>query len=147
MTEALPDLRSATPTDWKGAIWGRFARRYGIAFLAIALALAAKLALAPLLSGDASYLFFLPAILIASAIGGLAPGLLATALGLFFGFYFVLKARVPLAADYVDAVAFALVGLGISWRGAILTRFRIAAATSAEDAEARAAHLKSILDS
>jgi len=147
MTEALPDLRSATSADWKGTIWRRFAWQYGIAILAMAMALAAKLALAPLLSGDASYLFFLPAILIASAIGGLAPGLFATALGLFFGFYFVLNARVPLAADYVDAIAFALVGLGISWRGAILTRFRIAAATSAEDAEARAAHLKSILDS
>jgi len=147
MTEALPDLRSATSADWNGTTWRRFARQYGIAILAIALALAAKLALAPLLSGDASYLFFLPAILIASAIGGFAPGLLATALGLFFGFYFTLKARTPVAADYVDAVAFALVGLGISWRGAILTRFRIAAATSAADAEARAAHLKSILDS
>ena len=43
---------------------------YGIAILAVALAFALKLALASELHGEASYLFFLPAILIASALGG-----------------------------------------------------------------------------
>ena len=61
---------------------------YGIAILAIALALGLKLALESELHGEASYLFFMPAILIASALGGWGPGLLATALGLILGLLF-----------------------------------------------------------
>jgi two-component system sensor kinase FixL len=148
MTEAVEDPQNTPhPAPWTASAVRNIAWRYGIAILAIVLALAVKLLLKSVLSGDASYLFYLPAILIASAIGGWAPGLLATALGLALGFSFILNARMPAAADYVDAVAFALVGAGISWRGELLTRFRIAAASNAEDAEARAAHLKSILDS
>jgi two-component system sensor kinase FixL len=147
MTETIPDLQSAPPpADWtmpasRNAAWG-----YGIAALALALAVAAKLALEQLLRGEASYLFFVPAILIASAFGGWAPGLVATAVSLAIGFCFIFGVRAPVTADYVNAAIFALVGIGVSWRGELLRRSRLAAATSAGDAEARAAHLKSILD-
>ena len=100
-----------------------------------------------MLRGDASYLFFVPAILIASALSGWAFGLLMTAASLMSGFWFVFDVRTPETADYVDAAVFALVGLGMSWRGELLRRSRVAATTSAADAEARAAHLASILDS
>ena len=94
-----------------------------------------------------SYLFFLPAILIASAFSGWGPGLLATLLGLLFGFFFVVDFRSLTAADIVNAVSFAVVGIGVSWRGEMLRRSRFSAATNADAAEARAAHLQSILDS
>jgi two-component system sensor kinase FixL len=120
---------------------------YGIAILAIALALGLRLALASELHGEASYLFFMPAILIASALGGWGPGLLATSLGLLLGIYFIIDAHSVTPSDVINAFAFALVGIGVSWRGKLLSRFRRSAASSAADAHARAAHLQSILDS
>ena len=120
---------------------------YGIAILAVALAFALKLALASELHGEASYLFFLPAILIASALGGWGPGLVSTALGLALGLYFVTDVRAATASDILNAVTFAVFGIGVSWRGKLLVGFRLSAAASAEEAHARAAHLQSILDS
>jgi two-component system sensor kinase FixL len=125
---------------------GNFVWPYGIAILAIALALGLKLALASKLHGEASYLFFMPAILIASALGGWGPGLLATSLGLLLGIYFIIVANSVMPSDVINALAFALVGIGVSWRGELLSRFRRSAASSAADAHARAAHLQSILD-
>jgi two-component system sensor kinase FixL len=145
-----PDLRStatSTESDRNTSAWRKAAWQYGIALLAIAVALIVRLALEPVLPGEASYLFFMPAVLIGSAIGGWGSGLLATAIGLLLGLALVLDIRMPIPGDYVNAAVFALVGVGIWWRGELLRRFRGAAISSAEDAEMRAAHLKSILDS
>jgi len=147
MTEAIPDLQAAPAADWTGSAWRRAMWAYGIALLATAAALAVIFALRSTLHSEASYLIFVPAILIASAFGGLGPGLLASGAGLLFGLAFALETHPPTVADYVDAAIFALAGIGMSWRGELLRRFRGAAITSAEDAETRAAHLKSILDS
>ena len=119
---------------------------YGIAIIAIAVAFVLRLALASVLQGEASYLFFFPAILIASAFGGWGPGSLATILGLLLGLFFIADFRALSSADIVNAVVFAFVGIGASWRGELLRRSRIAAAASAEDAFAREAHVQSILD-
>ena len=51
-----------------------------------------------------------------------------------------------LPGDMSTAFAFAGVGVGASWRGELLRRSRRAAAVSAEEALAREAHVKSILD-
>ena len=48
---------------------------YGIAVAAVAVALAARALLEPILQGQAAYLFFVPAILVAADIGGVGPGL------------------------------------------------------------------------
>ena len=150
MAETVPKLPTSAP--WTGfmspALQGVM-QRYGIAIAAFALALGLNFLLASLLllRGDAFYLFFLPAILIASAYGGWGPGLLATLLGLLFGLFFVIDFRSLTAADVINAVSFAVVGIGVSWRGEMLRRSRSSATASADDAEARAAHLQSILDS
>jgi two-component system sensor kinase FixL len=150
MSEAVPKLQTAAP--WSGlkspALRG-VVKRYGLAVAAFALALALKALLGwfLLLRGEASYLFFLPAILIASAFSGWGPGLLGTLLGLAFGLIFVIDFRALTASDVVNAVTFVLVGIGVSWRGELLRRSRVSAASNAEAAEARAAHLQSILDS
>jgi len=148
MSEAIPKVKSCVRRiELKGPYLRRAALQYGIAVLAITLALGIKLALASALRGEASYLFFLPAILIASALGGWGPGLLATILGLGLGLFFVAEVHPPTASDIINAVAFVLVGIGVSWRGELLSRFRLSAASSAEDAQTRATHLQSILDS
>ena len=150
MAETVPKLPTSAP--WSGlmspALQGAV-QRYGIAVAAFALALGINFLLKSLLllRGDAFYLFFLPAILIASAYSGWGPGLLATLLGLLFGLFFVVDFRSLTAADVINAVSFAAVGIGVSWRGEMLRRSRSSAMTNAEDAEARAAHLQSILDS
>lgn len=149
MTEALRKRRPYAVSALLDAPFFRcIAGHYGIAILAIVLALGLKVALLPELRGEATYLFFLPAILIASALGGWGPALLATALGLAIGlFFFIIDLRALTSSDAINAVAFAVVGIGIAWRGNLLRRSRVAAAASAEDVEARAAHLQSILDS
>ncbi len=150
MAETVPKLPTSAP--WSGlkspALQGAV-QRYGISIAAFALALALNFLLESLLllRGDASYLFFLPAILIASAYSGWGPGLLATLLGLLFGLFFVVDFRSLTTADVVNAVSFAVVGIGVSWRGEMLRRSRFSAAANADAAEARAAHLQSILDS
>ncbi len=121
-------------------------KQYGIALVAIALALVVRIALASVLEGTASYLFFVPAVLIASAFGGWGPGAFATILGLLLGLFLVADYRALVSADIVNAFVFALVGGGASWRGDLLRRSRLAAAASADEAFARAAHMKSILD-
>jgi two-component system, LuxR family, sensor kinase FixL len=121
--------------------------QYGIALVAIVAAVLIRLAFATVLAGSASYIFYMPAILIASAYGGWGPGIFATALGFLLGVFFVADFRVVSGGDIVNAFVFALVGVGTSWRGDLLRRARLAAAASAEEAFAREAHVKSILDS
>src|SRR5215471_3678 len=129
------------------AFWRRIAWQYGVAIVAIAVGVGVKLVFDSVLRGEASYVLFVPAILIASALGGWGPGLLATALGAALGLFFVAQARQLVAADAVNGLVFALVGFAVSWRGAILLRFRNVADASTQDVEARTAHLQSILDS
>jgi len=121
--------------------------QYSIALVAIAVAFLVRVVLAPVLNGEASYLFFLPAVLIGSAFGGWGPGAFATIIGLLLGLFLVADFRNLSSADIVNAAVFALVGVGASWRGELLRRSRLAAAASAEAASAREAHVKSILDS
>ena len=148
MDDAALSVRSAPlKAGWKRAASHAAIAPYAIAVLAVAAALGVRLMLEPVLGGEASWLFFFPAILIASAFGGWAPGLLATALGSGVGLFLVADVRAISPADWVNATAFVLVGLGASWRGELLRRSRIAAAASAEAAFAREAHVKSILDS
>ena len=91
-----------------------------------------------MLPGQAAYLFFVPAILIGSAIGGWRPGVFATVLGLLIGLFFVADFRSLSPPDVVSAVAFALVGIGASWRGELLHRSRLAAMANAARGRARA---------
>jgi two-component system sensor kinase FixL len=147
MVETLPHSRSLPgSTGLSGPARG-WAWRYGIAISGVVAGLVVELALTSILHGQGAFLLYVPAILVASAVAGLGPGLLATALGVFFGLFIVRDYRHLLPADFVYALIFALVGIGVSWRGELLRRSRRAAAGNAEDAEERAAHLTSILDS
>jgi two-component system sensor kinase FixL len=132
------------PLAWRA--WRLIRTPYGIAVWASAIAGGIRFALDTILSGQASHIFFVPAILVASAIGGWGPGILATILGLFLGVYFVADFRTVLPGDIINAFIFAAVGVGASWRGELLRRSQLAAAASAEEALAREAHVKSILD-
>jgi two-component system, LuxR family, sensor kinase FixL len=131
--------------QWTAALRG-VAAPYGVAVVVLALALLIRLALAPILTGEATYLIFLPAVLAASALGGWGPGLFATSLGLLLGLFLVADAHPVLASDIVNSAAFALVGAGIAGRGELLRRSRVAGAMTAAAAHAGEAQVKSILD-
>src|ERR1019366_8989388 len=118
--------------------------RYGIAPTAVALALAARALLAPILHDDSIFLYFVPTLLISAGIGGLGPGLLATGLSLLAAFFVLSSASSISNTGFVHAAAFAVIG--VSGGGGLLHRGRRRADLMTRDALAREAHLQSILD-
>lgn len=117
--------------------------RYGFAVVSIALAFGLRFLLAPILQDQASFLLFLPAVLISSAFGGAGPGLLSTALGLFLGLLIVPSL---LLAEAANAVLFTAIGVGIAVWGGHLAIKRQGASAATDDIRASEAHLQSILE-
>jgi two-component system sensor kinase FixL len=123
---------------------------YAIVLALVALTVLAGWLVAPGLRGLSFYLFLLPAVLIAGLLGGLGPGLFATALGLAVQVFAGTGPADPgsshLGAEFAGAVTFAVLGGAVAWLGERLLRVRELALTSALAARAREAHLQSILD-
>jgi len=119
--------------------------RYAVAPTVVAIAFALR-ALVPELHSDAVFLFFVPSVLLAAGVGGLGPGLLATALSVALVSQVIVGPSLYAAISVLDAIAFTLIGIGVSFGGEMLQRSRQRAAISARDALAREAHLQSILD-
>jgi len=119
--------------------------RYGVAPAVVAMALVARALLAPVLHGDTVFLYFVPAVLISAAVGGLGPGLLATALSLIAAAFIIAQTG---AASFglINSIAFAIIGIGVSWGGELHRRSSLRASLLARDALAREAHVQSILD-
>jgi two-component system, LuxR family, sensor kinase FixL len=133
-----------------GAAEGDALRRtvtnYGLAVAVTLLGFAVRRILDPVLTVQATYIFFTPAIIIASAVGGFGPGLLATALGVSGGLYFSGDLPSPNPRELTSAAAFGVIGFGIAWFGGWFRRNRRAAAAATEQVLTREAHLKSILE-
>lgn len=147
-TDLAAKSRSA---DQSGPIWRRVQAgkpliRYSIAVAAVAIAWLVRSLIPPIPEGDATYLIFLPALLVAAGVGGFGPGLVATALATVLG---ILDSRVhpgfP-AAEIIHPVIFVTAGCVIAWGGEQLLRSRMQASASTAEALAREAHLQSILD-
>jgi len=121
--------------------------RYGLAPLVVALSLATRALLLPVLHEDTVFLYFVPAVLISAGIGGIGPGLLATALSVVAAIFVVSGETNPFeTATVVNGLAFTIIGIGVSWGGELLHRSRLRASVMTRDALASAAHLQSILD-
>src|ERR1700758_5629003 len=117
---------------------------YALALAVSLLGFAVRRMLDPVLTVQATYIFFTPAIIIASAVGGFGPGLLATVLGVAGGLFFSNDLPAPHLRDLASAAAFGAIGFGIAWFGGWFRRNRRAMAASAEQVLAREAHLASI---
>ena len=118
---------------------------YLVAVGGVAVLLMLAWGLHPWLGDRAAFLIFIPAVLCAAGFGGLGPGLLATALSLGFG----LMLAGGDTLDYpemLEAVIFAVVGVGIAWFGEELRRTRIRDREHTHNLRTREAHLRSILD-
>jgi len=129
---ALLDPTTTRAHYWAaiGAVWVLLMLRWG---------------LHPWLEDRAAFVIFIPAVLLAAALGGLGPGLLATALSVILGLLLVGSGKLTNPA-LLEAIVFAVVGCGISWLGEQLRRTRIRSRQHAQDLLAREAHLRSILD-
>ena len=133
--ENRPLVRAVLPAD---------ATIYVVSLALVVIAFAVRSQLAPTLSG--LYLFLLPPVLIAGVLGGMGPGLLATAVTLIFHLYvtgeFASLVHVDspfFAAELWRAATFTGLGVAMAWIGELLRRTR-------RQAAAREAHLQSILD-
>ena len=134
------DQAANTPNE-RLRIWA-----YGVAPIAIVLSLAGRTLITPSLHNEALFLYFVPPVLLAAGFGGLGPGLLATALGLAAAYFEMRGGEAPAHTAIVSAIAFTLIGAGVSWGGEVLYRSRRRATVMTNNALAREAHLQSILD-
>jgi two-component system sensor kinase FixL len=136
------DFSSVIQTWERGRI-----SRYGVAPTVVALSLALRALLLPILHEDTVFLYFVPAVLISAGIGGLGPGLVATALSILAAIFVVSGGDSPVDTVLaVNGLAFTIIGVGVSWGGELLHRSRLRTIMVTRDALASAAHLQSILD-
>jgi two-component system sensor kinase FixL len=118
---------------------------YALAVILVALTFAIRSALEPLFEGQALFIFYIPAVLVASVRGGLGPGLVATAMSLALAVFAYDILAQPMAAG-LNALAFAVIGAGIAAVGERLIRNRRRMVAAADELRAREAHLNSILN-
>lgn len=113
--------------------------RYTVAVSAVGIVAILRLALTPLLEDNAPYLFFIPAILVAAGVGGLGPGLVATAASLALALAGLAGFGALDWPATLNALAFAAIGVVTAWTGERLQDARLRAGQ-------REAHLHSILE-
>ena len=129
------------------------AASYLLALGLVALAFLVRALVGPTLGDQALYLFLMPPVLIAGIVGGWGPGILATVLSVVLHLYAtgeygnLVDVATPLfKVELARALTFIALGIGIAWFGERLRFARRQGALSEQDAAAREAHLKSILD-
>lgn len=125
-----------------GRAWAGFA----IAAVAVAAGLGLRLALAPILGERTIFLFFVPAVVLASAWSGLSAGVFATALGIAGGVYATAQTGALAPGDVVSAGVFGVVCAAIVTGGEWFQRAKREALAVNRNLAEREAHLKSILD-
>lgn len=119
---------------------------YVVALLAVAITLAVRILLTPVLGALPLLVLFVPAVLAAALYGGVWPGLFATALSLAGSILFVDRAFGTSTGSLINDAMFALVGIGIAATGERLRRSRQQTLERDRDLRSREAHLQSILD-
>ena len=145
MTVTAAETREAG-TPWT---WMLSSRHTGFGLAAAVVgagaSLAVRMAMDPWLDHRLTLIVFVPAIVAAAALGGAAPGALATVLGLAGGLYVTSSAGALAAGDFASIAIFLLVGLVITAGGEAFQSMRSRAAVVNRDLRAREAHLQSIL--
>lgn len=122
---------------------------WGACALAVASAsagLAARLVLDPLLGQSSTFVFFVPAVVMAAAAAGLWPGLFATAVGAAAGLAADSIAGGITGGNLASGAVFLLVGTSVAVGGEWFQRARISEQGVNRDLAQREGHLRSILD-
>jgi len=118
---------------------------YGIAIASVAVALVARILLAPFLLNTSIFLFFVPSVILSAGLGGLGPGVVATLLSAAAALD-LLVTGLPSETVILNTIAFVIIGAGVSWGGELLHRSRKRAIAMTQEALAGQAHLQSIID-
>ena len=127
--------------------WGkRWWIAYALVPIFVGISLLVRTLLLPVLHSQTPFLYFVPAVLVASGIGGAGPALLATGLSLICVFTLFVDPTELSAAYLTNTAAFALISIGVSWGGELLRRGRQRTLAMTSEALAREAHVQSILD-
>lgn len=157
MTSHLdPDPDSAMPVRNIPGFRGRFlkaalsshfegAKGYVLAGIGVLIALLLRLAMQDLLQDRATFILFIPSILVASIAGGIGPGLAALFLSLTSSLYLG-GMQFDRSQAILEFGILIVIGLVIAWMGGLLHRARRMADKTVSDLDAREAHLRSILD-
>ena len=119
---------------------------YLIAVAGVAVAYGARTAMEGELGDRIAFLFFVPAVAAAAALGGVGPGLTATLLGALGGLLVTWQGGSRTDGDVIAAAVFLVLGASIALGGELLHRMRRHAAAVNAHLRAREAHLQSILD-
>ncbi|MGE0060869.1 MAG: PAS domain S-box protein [Xanthobacteraceae bacterium] len=119
---------------------------YLTAILLISIAFLARLFALEGIGSQNPFLLYVPAVLIASGLGGLGPGLLATCISAVLGLYPFPSGLSPTPTEMFGFGVFLIIGTGVAWLGDRLLLARAAAATVTRNVLAREAHLRSILE-
>jgi two-component system sensor kinase FixL len=114
--------------------------------VAVLIGLASFLSLQPIFQTHATFLLYIPALIVAAGIGGLWPGLAATLISLVLGSIIYAGASGLDAPHFWSGAAFAVIGASLAVLGEWLLRVRRQLATAASDLSYREAHLRSILE-
>jgi two-component system, LuxR family, sensor kinase FixL len=120
--------------------------RYGLALTLVLASLLLRLLLDPMIGNRAPYIFYFPAILVSSVLGGLGPALLATIASAGLVLYQLGAPGDLDQPDLLNTLVYAVVGVAISWFGEHLRQAQFRAAEGTQEVVAREAHLKSILE-
>lgn len=126
--------------------WRRYVIGFAVAVAGVAAAYAARTAMGSDLGDRIAFLFFVPVVAGAAAIGGVGPGFLATLLGAGGGLLVTWQGGDKIQGDFLAALVFLILGGLISFGGELLHRMRAQAAAVNAHLRAREAHLQSILD-
>jgi two-component system sensor kinase FixL len=117
-----------------------------LAIVAVALGMAASIAMEPLSGPRPTFLLFVPAVVLASALRGLWPGLFATLLGAAAGLALDARTDGLSAGGGAAVLVFLLVGSAVAAGGDWIQQARRRAAAVNLDLMRREAHLRSILE-
>jgi two-component system, LuxR family, sensor kinase FixL len=140
MAEVVENKKLVAPLERSWAL------RYGVAVVSVLIALAAHALLAPLLHDSSIFLLFILSVIISAGLAGFGPGIVATLLSAAAIFAILNAPALSAAAVVLNGIAFAIIGIGVSWGGEQLRRSRSRNIAMTRDALAREAHLQSILD-
>jgi len=145
MTTTSPVAIEARPLrDWMLATRHT---RLGLATAAVVTAagLMLRLVMSPLLEDRLAFLFFIPAVIGAAALGGAASGAVATVLGLACGLYVSGAVGGLTVGELIGGLGFLLIGAAITAGGEAFQTMRSRSVAVNRDLLAREAHLQSIL--
>ena len=114
--------------------------------LALGAGLAVKYGLDSLVGPQATFMFLVPAVVVASALSGIWPGMAATIMGLCAGLVIDSADGALSRADLANGAAFLLVGVIVAVGGESFQRARRRAGEITHDLVMREQHLQSILE-